>query len=69
MTNKEIHTKIKHLRQAARASCDSYIGRMTRQTLNHQADELENQLKPVCTPIDFLNPADRMRIEVHQKNK
>ena len=66
MTNKEIHTEVKHLRQAARCSCDSYIGRMTRQSLNHQADDLEKQLKPVCTPIDFLSPADRIRIEVYR---
>jgi hypothetical protein len=25
--------------------------------------------KPVCTPIDFLNPADRQRIEVYQANR
>jgi len=67
MTNKEIHAEVKHLRQAARASCDSYIGRMTRQSLNRRADDLEKQLKPVCNPIDFLSPTDRVRIENYQR--
>lgn len=41
----ELKADIKHLRAAARTSCDSYIGRMTRQTLNRQADEKEQELK------------------------
>lgn len=66
MTNKEIHAEVKHLRQTARCSYDNYIGRLTRQSLNRQADDLEKQLKPICTPIDFLSPSDRVRIENYQ---
>ena len=40
----KLKADIKHLRQAARCSCDSYIGRMTRQQLNRQADSKEREL-------------------------
>lgn len=63
-TQKQLRADIRHLRTAARNSCNSYIGRLIRQTLDHQADELEKQLKPVCHPIDFLSPSDRVRIEI-----
>jgi len=43
----ELKADIKHLRQAARASCDSYIGRMTRQYLNRRADEKQKELEPL----------------------
>lgn len=45
LTDIQLRADIKHLRQAARCSCDSYIGRMTRQTLNRQADEKQKELE------------------------
>jgi len=41
----QLKADIKHLRKAARNSCNSYIGRLTRQVLNGQADEKERELK------------------------
>lgn len=41
----QLKADIKHLRQAARCSCNSYIGRLTRQCLNRQADMKEQELK------------------------
>ena len=44
-TKQEIKDEIKHLRKAANCSCDSYYGRMTRQLLNRQADDLREELE------------------------
>jgi hypothetical protein len=41
----KLKADVKHLRKAARTSCDSYIGRLTRQSLNRQADEIEKSIK------------------------
>ena len=45
----ELKDEIKHLRQAAKTSCDSHIGRMTRQALNRQADKKQARLELIET--------------------
>ena len=58
----QLKDEITHLRKAAKASADSYIGRMTRRYLNCKANEMEKELKR--TNQNQTNRTNRLAVNV-----